>query len=192
MGRRAQFLLLCSLVIRNFSYGYVILNKQIRPRADSSKLIRHKRIQYRIGVNIGWQQSSEYEDGIKYAHDEVTYRNRSGDTLHIPQAERYSTKDWWHNLKTIKTSRLLKRIRGVIIFNSLWALAVYIYHRFLPFTSPGSRAHSLLGSALGLLLVFRTNTAYNRFWEGRKIWEKLLNNCRNMARLTVSNVKILH
>ncbi|MBW4573684.1 MAG: hypothetical protein KME08_00190 [Aphanothece sp. CMT-3BRIN-NPC111] len=36
---------------------------------------------------------------------------------------------------------------------------------------------------LGLLLVFRTNTAYERFWEGRKNWGTLVNNLRNLARL---------
>ena len=46
--------------------------------------------------------------------------------------------------------------------------------------------YNLLGSALGLLLVFRTNTAYNRFWEGRKIWEKILNSLRDLGRMTVA------
>jgi putative membrane protein len=35
---------------------------------------------------------------------------------------------------------------------------------------------------LGLLLVFRTNTAYERFWEGRKLWGVLVVNIRNLAR----------
>lgn len=35
---------------------------------------------------------------------------------------------------------------------------------------------------LGLLLVFRTNTAYERFWEGRKAWGTLVNTVRNLAR----------
>lgn len=35
---------------------------------------------------------------------------------------------------------------------------------------------------LGLLLVFRTNTAYERFWEGRKCWGTLNNSIRNLAR----------
>lgn len=35
---------------------------------------------------------------------------------------------------------------------------------------------------LGLLLVFRTNTAYDRFWEGRRFWGILVNNVRNLAR----------
>lgn len=36
---------------------------------------------------------------------------------------------------------------------------------------------------LGLLLVFRTNTAYDRFWEGRKAWGSIVNNIRNLSRL---------
>lgn len=35
---------------------------------------------------------------------------------------------------------------------------------------------------LGLLLVFRTNTAYERFWEGRKLWGMIINTTRNLAR----------
>lgn len=48
------------------------------------------------------------------------------------------------------------------------------------FTKP----HTLLGSALGLLLVFRTNAAYQRFQEGRKLWEEVLNVSRDIARMT--------
>jgi putative membrane protein len=41
--------------------------------------------------------------------------------------------------------------------------------------------HALLGTVLGLLLVFRTNTAYDRWWEGRKLWGQLVNDSRNLA-----------
>lgn len=40
---------------------------------------------------------------------------------------------------------------------------------------------SLLGIVLSILLVFRTNTAYDRWWEGRKQWGALVNNTRNLA-----------
>lgn len=35
---------------------------------------------------------------------------------------------------------------------------------------------------LSLLLVFRTNTAYEKFWEGRKLWGSLTNTTRNLTR----------
>lgn len=41
--------------------------------------------------------------------------------------------------------------------------------------------HSLLGIVLGLFLVFRTNSAYDRWWEGRKIWGAFVNNTRNLS-----------
>ena len=41
--------------------------------------------------------------------------------------------------------------------------------------------HGLLGFVISLLLVFRTNTAYDRWWEGRKLWGSLTNNSRNLA-----------
>jgi putative membrane protein len=41
--------------------------------------------------------------------------------------------------------------------------------------------HTLLGAVISLLLVFRTNTAYDRWWEGRKLWGNLVNSSRNFA-----------
>lgn len=41
--------------------------------------------------------------------------------------------------------------------------------------------HNMLGFVLSLLLVFRTNTAYDRWWEGRKLWGSLVNSSRNLA-----------
>lgn len=46
--------------------------------------------------------------------------------------------------------------------------------------------HSFVGFVLGLLLVFRTNTAYERWWEARKIWGQLVNDSRNLS------VKLTH
>ncbi|MGF1535683.1 MAG: bestrophin family protein [Elainellaceae cyanobacterium] len=42
---------------------------------------------------------------------------------------------------------------------------------------------------LGLLLVFRTNTAYARFWEGRQLWGSLVNATRNLGRQIWINVR---
>ncbi|MBN73718.1 MAG: hypothetical protein CME32_31065 [Gimesia sp.] len=44
-----------------------------------------------------------------------------------------------------------------------------------------SSLHGIIGLVLGLLLVFRTNSSYARWWEARKLWGKLVNISRNMA-----------
>jgi putative membrane protein len=41
--------------------------------------------------------------------------------------------------------------------------------------------HTTVGFVLSLLLAYRTNTAYDRWWEGRKLWGALVNNSRNLA-----------
>ena len=50
---------------------------------------------------------------------------------------------------------------------------------FKPFSSLG---HTLIGVALGLLIVFRNNCSYDRYWEGRKLWGGLVNASRNLLR----------
>ncbi|WP_016952756.1 bestrophin family protein [Anabaena sp. PCC 7108] len=75
---------------------------------------------------------------------------------------------------------------GAIYQDVLWCgafgvLVSVLYDFKLPVSQPilGSIIPSIV---LGLLLVFRTNTAYERFWEGRKIWGSLVNTTRNLAR----------
>ena len=42
--------------------------------------------------------------------------------------------------------------------------------------------HTMVGVALGLLLVFRTNASYDRYWEGRKLVGGMVNVSRDLAR----------
>lgn len=49
-------------------------------------------------------------------------------------------------------------------------------------------AHTLVGVALGLLLVFRTNASYDRYWEGRKLFGALNNRSRDLVRQTLAYV----
>lgn len=68
-----------------------------------------------------------------------------------------------------------------VLYLGLFGFFMSILHYFkLPVSQPvlGTIIPSIV---LGLLLVFRTNTAYERFWEGRKLWGSLVNDTRNMA-----------
>lgn len=54
-------------------------------------------------------------------------------------------------------------------------------HAVESFGDFSSSLHGIIGLVLGLLLVFRTNSSYSRWWEARKLWGKLVNISRNMA-----------
>jgi putative membrane protein len=45
---------------------------------------------------------------------------------------------------------------------------------------------TLIGIALGIFLGFRNSAAYDRFWEGRKLWGALVNTARTLARQVYS------
>ena len=81
------------------------------------------------------------------------------------------------NSKTI-----FRLLPGLILVGSYVLLLIFIQANFpgLQVKIPTS-IHSLLGIVLGLLLVFRTNTAYERWWEGRRLLGQLVNSSRNLA-----------
>ena len=64
------------------------------------------------------------------------------------------------------------------------AAITYIEITFFPkaaYLSNLIAVYSLIGFVISLLLVFRTNTAYDRWWEGRKKWGEMVNDSRNLA-----------
>lgn len=108
-----------------------------------------------------------------------------------PRGDRYSSRDWAHNVVTFPRSAVLKDVQKPVLAMTLWATFIALLHRKLSITNPEAAAsmcippnpHSFMVSALGLLLVFRTNSAYQRFNEGRKIWEDILNSARDLSRM---------
>jgi putative membrane protein len=88
----------------------------------------------------------------------------------------------WLQLAFQLKGSVIPTIFGRVILCGLFGLAVSIAYYFqFPVSQPvlGSIIPSIV---LGLLLVFRTNTGYERYWEGRKCWGSLVINARNLSR----------
>eukprot|EP01038_Epipyxis_sp_PR26KG_P007877 gene7877-10693_t len=102
---------------------------------------------------------------------------------------RYSTSDWFECILTLPASRILNRIKYKLgFFTAFAAILTLIYNTFsVKFYIPLT-LHSILGSALSLLLVFRTNSSYDRFWEGRKMWSTFKTCTRDLARETFVHI----
>jgi len=99
----------------------------------------------------------------------------------------YNPKKWFDILFQFHKSDTLRRLSALIVIIALYTwLIAYLELNYLNFSEHPSakniyNMHNLLGFALSLLLVFRTNTAYDRWWEGRKLWGSLVNVSRNLA-----------
>ncbi|KQN06786.1 hypothetical protein ASE85_19305 [Sphingobium sp. Leaf26] len=63
----------------------------------------------------------------------------------------------------------------------VWDCAVTITYYVLPFRAP-SLPLTIFGSALALFLGFRSNSSYQRWWEGRVLWGAMINASRSLAR----------
>ena len=91
------------------------------------------------------------------------------------------TMHWFKTAFQIKGS-VLVAIYPQVIFCGIFGVFISVLYYFkLPVSQP-ILASVIPSIVLGLLLVFRTNTAYERFWEGRKCWGSMVNNVRNLAR----------
>ncbi|AZB31314.1 bestrophin family protein [Chryseobacterium balustinum] len=99
----------------------------------------------------------------------------------------YNTKHFLKILVSLHKSDTLKILFPTMILMAVYSYGIqYLEVEYLHLTSKSKVSnvgliHSLLGFVLSLLLVFRTNTAYDRWWEGRKLWGKLVNDTRNFA-----------
>lgn len=81
-----------------------------------------------------------------------------------------------------------RRIVGITLF-SVFVTWMEIHYQLDDRYSLTDRPFTLIGLALGIFLGFRNNAAYDRFWEGRKLWGQLVNTSRSFARqvLTLIN-----
>ncbi|CAO3633308.1 unnamed protein product [Mucor fragilis] len=102
----------------------------------------------------------------------------------------YYSKRWIRHLKSYPDHL---RLRGSVlpsIFPLIALTALYAYFIGVMYISWGWTHIALSNSivpvlsvVLGLLLAFRANTSYARYYEGRQLWQDLASNTRNLARL---------
>jgi ion channel-forming bestrophin family protein len=97
----------------------------------------------------------------------------------------YNPKVWLtsitHNYSKHVMRTLMPALGVMAAFTIFFA---FLFHLFSvgPEQFPSTIGmHSLLGIVLGLFLVFRTNSAYDRWWEGRKMWGSMVNSTRNFS-----------
>lgn len=99
----------------------------------------------------------------------------------------YDDKAWYPALfsfhRADTTRKLGPLLVGMTVYTTLVAVAVMEWFHVDSGVDWSNIAvmHSLLGFAISTLLVFRTNTAYDRWYEGRRQWGSLTNNARNLA-----------
>ena len=86
--------------------------------------------------------------------------------------------------ENIPVTYALGKIRKELILVAIYSLAIYFIHQYynfkevsIPLTVP-----TILCTIISLLLAFRSNQAYDRWWEARILWGAIVNDCRTFTR----------
>jgi putative membrane protein len=97
--------------------------------------------------------------------------------------DEFSKRDFWGEVFTWRSAVTPYIASRVVTFGVISAGIWYVAaHTSL--ISPSAIAHyELIGAALAVLLMLRTNTGYDRWYEGRKLWGGIVNQSRNLAQI---------
>ncbi|WP_079213704.1 bestrophin family protein [Brucella pituitosa] len=87
-------------------------------------------------------------------------------------------------LKGSIVTRILPQIFAVFVLSLVVVWAHRAFPGWVPAFNNGT-AFALLGIALSIFLGFRNNACYDRWWEARKVWGKLVHVARSFARQTM-------
>ncbi len=97
----------------------------------------------------------------------------------------YNPKNWLNFIFSFHKSDTVRMMWKELVYISLLSVIIaYVEITFFPeasFLKNLTTVYSLLGFVISLLLVFRTNTAYDRWWEGRKAWGAFVNDTRSLS-----------
>ncbi len=95
----------------------------------------------------------------------------------------YNPKDWITIIFYLRKSDTVRTLMPAMVgLAMLVGIFCYVELELLGLAHTSTIAmHSLVGFVISMLLVFRTNTAYERWWEGRKQWGALVNVSRNLS-----------
>lgn len=99
----------------------------------------------------------------------------------------YNPKDWLTFIFRFHKSDTFRQLFPMMIFIGIYTGIIgYLEIEYWKLSDDShikniTIMHGMLGFVISLLLAYRTNTAYDRWWEGRKLWGSLVNNSRNLA-----------
>jgi putative membrane protein len=95
----------------------------------------------------------------------------------------YNPRSWFALIFDVYSRLVFRTLLPLMMFIGLFtATFVFVVVDVLELHYSGTTSfHSILGTILGLFLVLRTNTAYDRWWEGRKLWGALVNDTRQLS-----------
>lgn len=107
----------------------------------------------------------------------------------------YDRTSWWRTCLAIHGTVLPQVLGRVGLLTGFSLMLCLIDQHVLGYFDPDLQlpaldqlGHTVLGISMGMLIVFRTNSSYARYWEARTCWGAIINSSRNLIRLAAAYV----
>lgn len=96
--------------------------------------------------------------------------------------------------ENIPVSYVFGKIKKELILTAIYSATIYFIHQYYNFkaVSIPLTVSTILGTIISLLLAFRSNQAYDRWWEARILWGGIVNDCRTFTRQILTFVDSSH
>ena len=107
----------------------------------------------------------------------------------MPFVNKIEHESFLHNALTFNgsvTPKVIKKVFYIFVYACVISLTNYFFPSIYLPIGPFEYA----GLILGLILVFRLNGGYDRWWEARKLWGTIVNQSRNLAIIVANYVEL--
>lgn len=101
-------------------------------------------------------------------------------------------KTWLRITLMIRGSTLPHTWKRILFTMGLSAIVTLLWHNevvHLDQYSLSTTPFAIMGVAMSIFLGFRNNTSYDRFWEGRKLWGRIVNVSRTFTRQVMTLIR---
>jgi putative membrane protein len=96
------------------------------------------------------------------------------------------------DLKRPSIGWLVRYVGLAVLVAAVWDVLIVVAFKILHWTWVGSNGVplALYGAAIGIIVGFKNNYAYGRWWEARTLWGQIVNNSRSLARQVLTTMSV--
>ena len=113
------------------------------------------------------------------------FKGQQPDLFSVDENPKLRSEAWLRNVASLPRSRMLRRVGSHLTFTGLWTVSVVALNYEMPGLLPTVDAQpvQIVSTCITIMLGFRTNQSYDRFWEGRNAWSEIWASCRSISRI---------
>ncbi|ARG97460.1 bestrophin family ion channel [Legionella micdadei] len=87
---------------------------------------------------------------------------------------------WVPHLFLFYKEKVFRKLMPIMVILTIYAILIAYFFQHATRYNLG-QFHLIFSFILTIIIGFRVNTSYSRWWEGRILWGSIVNNCRNLA-----------